>query len=214
MDTPRQKDMRKCHKRNPSQIAADAAFFEYWAVRGKTCRQLAELIATVRPYTLSHQQVHYELVKLRKQWRQAALVDRNTAVAKELAGLQAQEDELWIAWERSKLDAQSQTVDRESVKIGKEKLKGTIIKEKTTTEGQSGEAAFMRLILEIRDQRRHLLGLDAETVIRDSRDPSNRITVSGQPAGPIVHLILPAGRAAGLMPTEPDQEPPSTPEKA
>ena len=32
--------------------------------------------------------------------------------------------------------------------------------------------------------------------------------------GPIVHLILPAGRAAGLMPTEPDQEPPSTPEKA
>ncbi len=206
------KDPKKKNKRTMAQKAADAAFFEHHHIRGKSCRELAKMIGEIRPYTLSWSQVNADLKKLGNQWKQAALTERTAAVAKELAGLQAQEDELWKAWERSKLDRESRTVETDKVKISDSQFKG-ITKQKTTTEGQSGEAAYMRLILEIRDQRRHLLGLDAETIIRDSRDPKAAISISGQPSAPIVHLIMPAGRAAGIMDTEPPAITPPEPKK-
>lgn len=200
-------DARFKNKRSATQKAADLAFFEHWHLRGKSERDLVVMIAKERPYSLCKATIHSDLNKSRKRWQEEAMTERSAAVAKELAKIEVQEDELWAAWERSKLDHQSKTVEDIVGAIAPELADfKKPSKEKTTTEGQCGEPAYQRLLNELRDQRRKLLGLDAETVIKDSRDPKNSITISGQPAGPIVHLIVPAGRAAGIMPTE--TEPP------
>lgn len=157
---------KKANKRTTPQIAADLKFCEHWHVRGKTDAQLAEMLAKIRPYTLSRQQVNADLQKLRAMWEESAITKRGDAIARELAGLQAQEDELWEAWEKSKLAAKTRTV--ESSKEAGEKKSSK--KERVTTEEQCGEAQFQKLIADIRVQRRQLLGLDAPAKIQPVGD--------------------------------------------
>ena len=199
------------HKRTESQRAADDAWLEHWSCRGKTVRWLTDNLAKERDYTLSTTQIQNDLVKVRQLWRQSAIVERTAAVAKELAGLQAQEDELWKAWERSKQDAVTKTTEKNDIKVGQTKVKGAKASKSTTrTEGQCGEAAYMKLILDIRDQRRKLLGIDAPTTIRP--DGKGGATVDNpQGNGPQVILTISAGRAEGIMPTVAVPEPAQTP---
>ena len=153
------KDVSKKNKRSAAQKAADLAFIEHWHIRGETETRLAEMLRRERPsYTLSRSQIHADLMKLKKQWQDSALIQRTAAVAKELAGLEEQERELWAAWEKSKLDATTTTT--EFIGGAKPKRKrGT--KTKVTVETRCGDPAYMRLLLDIRAQRRQLLGLDA-----------------------------------------------------
>ena len=151
------KYLSKKNKRSAAQKAADLAFIEHWHIRGETETQLAEMLRRERPYTLSRSQIHADLMKLKKQWQDAALTQRTAAVAKELAGLQEQERELWAAWEKSKLDATTTTTEFIG---GDEPKDASGTKTKVTVETRCGEPAYMRLLLDIRAQRRQLLGLD------------------------------------------------------
>ena len=150
---------KHARKRTPSQKAADAVLIEHWHVRGKTPRQIVELLAAERPYRLSHSQIKQDLQGLAEQWRREAQVIIAEAVASELKGLKAQEDELWIAWEQSKKDAVTKTAEQTGATKGKAKPN----KSRVVVEGQTGDPQYMRLILEIRAQRRQLLGLDKPT---------------------------------------------------
>lgn len=192
-------------KRSISQRAADAEFIEHHHVRGKTEQQVTDLLNAIRPYRLSRQQIHADLQKLAEKWKESAIVLRTTAVGKELIGLQAQEDELWAAWHRSQQDRQSKTIEREGA--GK---RGKGIRQKTVSEGQAGDAAFQRLILDIREQRAKLLGLAAPTTIRDNLRPQQEITITN--AQPEVHLYLPEGRSAMFRPPEAEKPLPTAPE--
>lgn len=169
MDLTPEKRPLKAPKRTTVQLEADAAFIEHYAVMGKTVRQIAALLnieraKAVPPYSLSKSQIAQDLVNIRKEWHKEMTKDISEFIEAELKGLQRQEDELWLAWERSKRNAVTKTTEtlpekRETV-AGieiKRKLKGkTVIK----SEGQNGQAAYMDLIFKCREQRRSLLGLD------------------------------------------------------
>jgi hypothetical protein len=168
------KDPTKKNKRSETQKAADLAFIEHWIIRGKTETQLAEMIGEERPYTISRSQIHADLMKLKRLWENEALDSRSEAIVKELVGLKSQERELWAAWEKSKLDATTTTTEF----VGGDKPKskrGT--KTKITVEGRCGEPAYMRLLLDIRAQRRQLLGLDAPKEMRHLGDLESPMTV-------------------------------------
>ena len=152
------KGLSKKNKRSSSPKSRRSRVIEHWHIRGETETRLAEMLGRERPYTLSRSQIHADLMKLKKQWQDSALTQRTAAVAKELAGLEEQERELWAAWEKSKLDATTTTTEF----VGSDEPKdarGT--KTKVTVETRCGEPAYMRLLLDIRAQRRQLLGLDA-----------------------------------------------------
>jgi hypothetical protein len=154
------KDPSKKNKRSETQKAADLALIEHWHIQGKTERELVVMIAVQRPYRLSQSQVHADLMKLKKVWMAEAIVSRTEAVASELKGLKAQEDELWAAWHKSKLDATTKTAEKAGDDSDSKSKRKRGTKTKVTVEGQTGEAAYMRLILDIRQTRRELLGLD------------------------------------------------------
>ena len=167
------KYLSKKNKRSAAQKAADLAFIEHWHIRGETETRLAEMLRRERPYMLSRSQIHADLMKLKKQWQDSALTQRTAAVAKELAGLQEQERELWAAWEKSKLDATTTTTEFIG---GDEPKDASGTKTKVTVETRCGEPAYMRLLLDIRAQRRQLLGLDAPKEIKFLGDSEPRLS--------------------------------------
>lgn len=156
------------NKRTTAEIAADELLIEHYAVRGYTEKQIAEEIGKCRRYTLSSVQVHYDLKKIKAKWIEESQAELSAWIAKEIKGLEWQEVELVKAWEKSKLDAESET--RETIEVDSEDEDGEKQKvpgEKVTKrrEGQSGWVAFQNAIMDIRKQRRELLGLDKPTKV-------------------------------------------------
>ena len=159
----------KANKRTEAQKDADLAFIEHWATMGKTERDIATLLNAERakcqpPYTLSRSQVRQDIMKVRALWREEMNKDHSDFVAAELKGLERQENELWKAWARSQEAGVIKTTEKSPAPAtGNEKPKRRLLKVgKTTirTQFQTGEAAYMNLILQCREQRRSLLGLD------------------------------------------------------
>jgi hypothetical protein len=194
------KDPSKKNKRSETQKAADLALIEHWHIQGKTERELVVMIAVQRPYRLSQSQVHADLMKLKKVWMAEAIVSRTEAVASELKGLKAQEDELWAAWHKSKLDATTKTAEKAGDDSDSKSKRGT--KTKVTVEGQTGEAAYMRLILDIRQTRRELLGLDLPKELKLLGDAENPLVMVQAPfnpedvTGPAPKKLLTGGHGA------------------
>jgi hypothetical protein len=152
-------------KRTEHQRAADMALTEHWHLRGKTLREIREMLMAQRPYSLSMVQLHKDLQHLKRAWEKEAMATRTEAVANELKGLKAQEDELWIAWEKSKRDAVRTTIDL--TPTGKPKKKG---KNQKQTEPQHGDPRYHDLIMKVREQRRKLLGLDMPLKLEHTGD--------------------------------------------
>lgn len=101
-----------------------------------------------------------DLTALHKEWMQTALVDINERKAEELAKVDQLEREYWGAWERSKEDAEVETIE----KIGKsngESVTPDRIKQNKRREGQSGNPAFLSGIQWCINKRCEILGLDA-----------------------------------------------------
>lgn len=100
--------------------------------------------------------VSYWLRKLESD-AQSAVADRATEIRAALDSLAEVEREAWAAWESSK--GEVQTVTRA---LGFE-AKGSVDLTTTKTEVQSGNPAYLNLVLACQQQRRTLLGLDAPT---------------------------------------------------
>jgi hypothetical protein len=158
----------KANKRNELQKVADLALMEKWHLDGMTQWQIKERLNKIRPYQISRQQVNQDMQKLQTRWLAAMVTDIGAARAKMVQSLDARRREIVKAWEKSKRDAQTVTVESYGGGEAQEPSPGQDPQEddnggkrKVTTEGQCGDPAFQRLLLDIDAQIAKLLGLNA-----------------------------------------------------
>jgi hypothetical protein len=142
-------------KRSRAQRAADFILIEELSLKGKSETQIAEAVSDVRPYTLSRQQIGYDLRKLAKKWQAEAVGTLDEFKAKALAEVRQLQLEYWQAWERSCQDAETET--------RKQRLAGEgEVKEMTkVTKGQAGDKRFLDGVQWCIERRCKILGIDA-----------------------------------------------------
>lgn len=141
--------------------------------RGYDLKLIAKELAKVRPYTLSYVTVFNDLKKIRAEWKANTLRDIGAIQEQELKGLCDQERECWAAWEKSKLAAEKK---KQRVRSGSgANGAGQVAERSEEREEQCGDPSFQRLILDIREKRAKILGLNAP----------ERTELSGPNGGPI-----------------------------
>lgn len=158
----------KENKRNDQQRRADLTFIEHWIVQGYNDRQIADKLAADRPYRISRVQVLHDRHKIEAIWKAEMISDIDTIKRQELKELARAQSEAWAAWEKSKLDAERTT--KEMIEGGGD---GGRKKASMTKEGQCGDVAYLRVLLDIQERRAKILGLDAPT----KQDVESRATV-------------------------------------
>jgi len=119
------------NKRTSAQRALDLALIEKLALRGFTELEIAAALSKQRDYSLSRQQIGYDLIKLTRQWQWEALVDLDDAKARALAELRHLQKTFWNAWFLS------------------------------AGEGGVGNPRFLRGVLSCLDKKCEILGLNA-----------------------------------------------------
>lgn len=145
------------NKRTEAQRSIDLAFVEFHHIRGKSVAAITGDLNAQRPYQLSPSQIAQDLSDIHKLWQAAAVAQHDVVKRRELAGLDEQEKELWEAWEKSKKETIKQTIEQRT--RGGRNKNGTV--QRIEKELKHGDPAYMRLILEVRQRRAKLLGLDA-----------------------------------------------------
>lgn len=132
---------------DPSQAAARQAEILKLHSRGWSKVQIAAELgtteATVRYYV---KKIHAEAAKQTTSLAQAK--------QRELLLLDEAERETWAAWERSTQDAVTETVRT---------LPEGGVQTETRRQGQAGDAALLKRLIEISERRAKLLGMDAPT---------------------------------------------------
>ena len=160
-------------KRTKEQREADAEVIAKLSRRGYGTKMIAAEIAKIRDYTISYVQVSLDLKKIRAEWSKNALRDMDAIKQQELQGLEDQERELWAAWEKSKSPEEKQ---KQRVRTGGAGAgAGQLAERSTEKTEQCGDPAYMRLILDIREKRAKILGLNAP----------EKAELSGPDGGPI-----------------------------
>lgn len=139
--------------------------------RGYDLKLIAKELAKVRPYTLSYVTIFNDLKKIRAEWKANTLRDIGAIQEQELKGLDDQERECWAAWEKSKLAAEKK---KQRVRSGGAGT-GQVAERSEEREEQCGDPSFQRLILDIREKRAKILGLNAP----------EKTELSGPNGGPI-----------------------------
>ena len=139
-------------KRTPIQIERDRRDIANLYLQGWTQHRIVDHLNAHRPYDLSRQMISYDLGRLRKQWRESALIDIDEAKARELAKVDRLEREYWQAWGRSCLDAETtrEETDREGG-----------WKRTDTHKGQSGDPRFLAGVGWCVEKRCDILGIEA-----------------------------------------------------
>lgn len=141
--------------------------------RGYDLKLIAKELAKVRPYTLSYVTIFNDLKKIRAEWKANTLRDIGAIQEQELKGLDDQERECWAAWEKSKLTAEKK---KQRVRTGAGAGgAGQVAERSEEREEQCGDPSFQRLILDIREKRAKILGLNAP----------EKTELSGPNGGPI-----------------------------
>jgi len=103
---------------------------------------------------VSQATVSRDLKALQCEWLESALIDFNSAKARELARIDYLELEYWDAWQRSCEDAETLVKDGTPEKV--EKLK-------RTSKGQAGDPRFLQGVQWCIEKRCKILGIEAPT---------------------------------------------------
>ena len=118
-------------------------------VRGVPAHVIAERVK-VHPDS-----IYRDIRKIRKQWEAEAKADIATHVRRELAKLDAIEQEAWRGWERSvKIDTEHQERTREAAS-------GTYKESKKIVKPSAGDPRYLDVIHKCVDRRCRILGVDA-----------------------------------------------------
>jgi hypothetical protein len=180
-------------RRSVNQIRADRILLTDLMVRGMTLEQMADKLAEVRGYRLHFSTINREVRFITDDYkkRNDDLLDRHRQ--RQLMRLDAQEQEAWRAWEKSKEDAITKQGER-STGQGQNGANGGREKSLVRQAGRVGNAEFLRVMLAIAERRCKLLGLDA---------PNRNVLMNPdgtaiQPATPAAVLILPEEQMARL----------------
>jgi len=106
-------------------------------------------------FTLSRQQIGYDIKVLIKRWQGSQLLNIDAAKARELARIDQVERESWDAWERSKLDAEIITEKGK----GKGGGKPDSVEKTIQRKGQVGDPRFIDKVCWCVEQRCKILGI-------------------------------------------------------
>lgn len=159
--------------RSPSQIAAQRRQIASMYLRGRLQAEIAEELK-ISPATVSR-----DLKALQEEWRRSALIDIDTAKARELAKIDELECTYWVAWERSQEDAESET--KKVVDSGD----GKRYEAQTQRKGQAGDPRFLQGIQWCIERRCKILGADAPMQVDVSNALAGilaRLAGEGRPA--------------------------------
>lgn len=157
-------------RRNPAERQRDLVIVSDLYLKGATQEEIARRVSQNYPedQPITRQQVSYDIQKLLKRWQKEQLLNIDAALARELARINRVEHEAWAAWARSQQDAQTITVRTRPRRQGQGQTAETLQK----SEGQTGDASFLRVVQWCIEQRCKLLGLDVERL---------DLTTGGQP---------------------------------
>lgn len=139
---------------------------DLWNRAHLTCQQTAEKIGCAPSTVCKDRKILMDI------WRDVVTADINDLAARELAKLDKEEAELWLAWERSKQDRTraTQHEKRERVPHPGEAGAGEAVVERNTTnvtEGRIPEARYMELIIRVGERRSKILGIDKGIKLAD-----------------------------------------------
>lgn len=117
---------------------------------------------------VSTRQIKRDLKIIRQRWQETQVANVGTRCAREIAKIDLVEREAWDAWDKSKQDAETRT---ERIRKGKASGPGNSVEVSIRTEGQAGDATYLKTVLDCIERRCKLLGLDApEKHIYDIQD--------------------------------------------
>lgn len=114
---------------------------------------------------ISHAAVSKHLKKVQARWQSEQVDNLAATRLRELAKIDETEREAWLAWERSKRDAEER---RKLVQEEDEGEDGGIVTKITTEEkhkGQCGDPRYLEVICKCREQRAKLYGLYSDVNI-------------------------------------------------
>ena len=158
-------------KRTSLEAERDRAYIAQRYLRGWSLQEIADGIPTINggKYTLTVRTITSDIARLRDEWKERAQVSIADAKTKELAKIDALEEEAWRAWQRSVQEKKRQkTGRRETAELkatGEGTKRGTDGKQQDSVEvwkdEQYGDPRFFAVVQWCIDKRCKLLGLDA-----------------------------------------------------
>ena len=169
-------------KRNEYQKLVDRHLIQKLLCENKAEHEITTALNT-RPgigYTLSKSTVHGDIEIINAYWRARTVATRTEWVAASLRNLDRLEAEAWAAYFRSTQNAETQRVEAnagdlpkagDAPEVKQKKLRDAAQKIIKTSEGQSGEPALLRIILDLQEKRIKLLGHEAAQKIDDVSKP-------------------------------------------
>lgn len=153
-------------KRTVLQREEDLKLIAELHLAGLSQAEIAARISSIRPYTLSREQVRYDLNNdVKPAWREKNAGNLADLKARELESIKRQEQILMEAWEESKIPIESVRLESTPPEGGGEPQMLRIIKTRTK---RHGDPKFLSQIIELRSQRIKILGLDAPAKIEVS----------------------------------------------
>lgn len=154
--------VKKGIMRNIAMREHDMSVIASLYLRGKSMREIADMLNEGREIQLTDKQIYYDLRRIRDAWLKSTMVDFNAKQARELAKLDELERAYWLAWEHSLEDIEESTVESVNDAQGRgETQTYTRKKAKKTTRSGEGQAAYLLGIERCIAQRCKILGLSA-----------------------------------------------------
>jgi len=159
-------------KRSRLQAQKDQLEIASLYLQGKTQFEIAEILSkdATRGYTLRQQTISRDLKHIEHAWRHSALIEFNTARARELAKIDNLEREYWKAWERSKTEKKHSEKEKTEGPGLSSQSEGLILKEVTRIQKWEliGDHRFLEGVQWCISKRCELLGLDAPLQLQHS----------------------------------------------
>lgn len=160
-------------RRTPTERENDLERIAALYLRGKRQADIAAELGVSQP------QVSYDLKEIHRRWRESTLVNINEAKHRELARIDALENEYWSAWERSKNEVTKTTTS----KSDKDGSKASITKEQRV-----GDSAYLAGVQWCIEQRCKIFGIYEATKI--SLDWRRVVEEKGVDAGDLFERML------------------------
>jgi len=173
-------------------------------------QELSKLADLAPGRQLCEDYIHKVWDDVHAEWEKKTDIDYGRYIQRELQKLDAQEAELWEAWDKSKQDATTQSVETQNIGgedaaesatdepeqqgEGKEKRKRgrprTAMKKSIQKRTGTGNGQYQQLILQIQERRAKLLGLDAPKKTESSGPDGGPIPITPVASMPPVIITI------------------------